>query len=278
MDAWDAAAAAALIEQFSVEQTSGTPSHLAGMMEAAARDGRDLSSLHQFIIGATTVPPALVAASEAAGIRCCRCYGSTEMPTFSQCLPDDPLDKRLNADGRPNSGCEARILDDAGRDVAAGGEGELAVRGPERFIGYTDPDLNKSSFLPGGWFLTGDIARIDPEGFVAITDRKKDIIIRGGENISSREVEELMLRIPGVVEAAAIACPDARLGEIVCAVVVLEPGRSLAVEDVDAAFREMGVARQKAPQRIEVVDAFPRTPTGKVQKAQLRGQFGFERR
>ncbi|MBV9995843.1 MAG: AMP-binding protein [Caulobacteraceae bacterium] len=273
MDAWDAEAAAELIERFAVAQSSGTPFHLAGLMEAAARDGRDLSSLEQFIIGATTVPPSVVQASEAAGIRCCRSYGSTEMPTFSQCLPDDPLDKRLNSDGRLNPGCEARIVDDAGRDLPPGSEGELAVRGAERFLGYTDPELDRSSFLPDGWFLTGDIARIDTDGFLAITDRKKDIIIRGGENISSREVEELLLRVPGVREAAAIGMPDRRMGERVCAVLLVEDGAAPTLAAIGAAFQEMGVARQKAPEKIVILPDLPRTPTGKVQKAELRRQL-----
>lgn len=270
MESFEAAAAAELVARFGVTQTSGTPFHLAGMLEAAARDGHDLSSLKQFLIGATTVPPALVAASEAAGIRCCRCYGSTEMPTVSQCLPEDPLDKRLNTDGRPNPGVEVRLVDDNGTDVPTGAEGEIAVRGPERFLGYTDSALNAAAFLPGGWFLTGDIGRIDAEGFLAITDRKKDIIIRGGENISSREVEELLLDLPAVREAAAIGVPDKRLGEVVGAVVIVEDGQTVTLEAVNAAFRARGVARQKTPEHLMIVTGFPRTPSGKVQKAELR--------
>jgi acyl-CoA synthetase (AMP-forming)/AMP-acid ligase II len=271
LESWDAAAGARLIEEFGVDQTSGTPFHLAGLLEAATLDGRDLSSLKRFIIGATTVPPSVVANSEAAGIRCCRCYGSTEMPTISQCDPDDPLDKRLNTDGRLNRGCEMRIVDDAGVDLAAGTEGELAVRGAERFAGYTDPALEAVSFLPGGWFLTGDIGRIDDDGFLTITDRKKDIIIRGGENISSREVEELLLQVPGVRDAAAIGWPDERMGERVCAVLMLEPGAAVSIELIAKAFADLGVARQKVPERLEIVAELPRTPTGKVQKAELRG-------
>ena len=270
LESWDAAAAARLIEAFAVDQTSGTPFHLAGLLEAAQRDGRDLSSLKRFIIGATTVPPAVVAASEAAGIRCCRCYGSTEMPTISQCDPGDPLEKRLNTDGRLNPGCEVRIVDDAGADLSPGGEGEIVVRGAERFAGYTDPALAVTSFLAGGWFLTGDIGRIDSDGFLTITDRKKDIIIRGGENISSREVEELLLQVPGVRDAAAIGWPDERMGERVCAVLIVEPAAEVSIDLVARTFAALGVARQKTPERLEIVAELPRTPTGKVQKAELR--------
>lgn len=270
LEAWDPALAAELVERFQVQQMSGTPFHLSGMMEAAQRDGRNITSFRQFLIGATTVPPALVAASEAKGIRCCRCYGSTEMPTVSQCEPDDPLDKRLNTDGRPNAGVEVRIVDDFGQDLPTGAEGEVAVRGAERFTGYTDPALNAASFLIGGWFMTGDIGRLDAEGYLAITDRKKDIIIRGGENISSREVEELLLTVPGVREAAAIGAPDVRLGERVCAVLLVEDGADPSVESIGRVFAELGVARQKCPEMLAIVDEFPRTPTGKIQKAELR--------
>lgn len=270
LESWDAAEAARLMEAFRVDQTSGTPFHLAGLLEAAERDRRDLSSLKRFIIGATTVPPSVVAASEAAGIRCCRCYGSTEMPTISQCDPGDPLDKRLNTDGRLNPGCEVRIVDDDGTDLASGFEGEIAVRGAERFAGYTDPSLTATSFLAGGWFRTGDIGRIDPEGYLTITDRKKDIIVRGGENISSREIEELLLQVPGVRDAAAIGWPDERMGERVCAVVILEPAAEISIELIARTFADLGVARQKTPERLEIVAELPRTPTGKVQKVELR--------
>jgi acyl-CoA synthetase (AMP-forming)/AMP-acid ligase II len=193
------------------------------------------------------------------------------MPTVSQCAPDDPLEKRLNTDGRPNPGVEVRIVDDSGADVPAGAEGEVAVRGPERFVGYTDPALDQASFLAGGWFLTGDIGRLDGEGYLAITDRKKDIIIRGGENISSREVEELLLQVPGVREAAAIGAPDPRLGERVCAVLLLEDGAVVpTLETIGQVFKDLGVARQKTPEALAILEAFPRTPTGKVQKAELR--------
>lgn len=274
LEAWDADLAAELVERFRVRQMSGTPFHLSGLMDAAERGRRDITSFAQFLIGATTVPPALVAASEAAGIRCCRCYGSTEMPTVSQCEPDDPLDKRLSTDGRPNPGVEVRIVDDSGCDLPVGAEGEVAVRGAERFVGYTDSELNSNSFLPGGWFLTGDIGKLDADGFLAITDRKKDIIIRGGENVSSREVEELLMQVPGVREAAAIGWPDERLGERICAVLIADEAQGVTIADIAEHFRKLGVARQKTPEKLLFVKEFPRTPTGKVQKAQLRAQIG----
>lgn len=270
MEAWDPVLAVQLVERFKVSQMSGTPFHLSGLLDAAAQQGQDIGSISEFLVGAATVPPPLVAASEAAGIRCCRCYGSTEMPTVSQCDPSDPVDKRLGTDGRPNPGVEVRIVDAAGVDQPTGAEGEIAVRGAERFLGYTDPALNAASFLDGGWFLTGDIGKFDADGFLAITDRKKDIIIRGGENISSREVEELLLGLPGVAEAAAIGMPDARLGEKICAVLRMSAGQAPDIDAIAASFRDRGVARQKTPEAVIVVEEFPRTPSGKIQKAELR--------
>jgi len=277
LEGWDPVLAAELVERFRVRQMSGTPFHLLGLIEAATRERYNITSFRQFLIGATTVPPALVAQSEAAGIRCCRCYGSTEMPTISQCDPNDPLDKRLTTDGRPNPGVEVRIVDDAGGDLPVGTEGEVAVRGAERFAGYTDRQLDATSFLPGGWFLTGDIGKLDTEGFLAITDRKKDIIIRGGENISSREVEELVLQMPGVAEVAAIGTPDPRLGETICVVVRMADGASPpSVAAIDDFFRKLGVARQKTPVQVESLVDFPRTPSGKIQKADLRRQLSIK--
>lgn len=135
LEAWDPWLAAKSVERFKVRQMSGTPFHLSGLIETARYDRRDITSFKQFSTGATTVPSALVAQSEAMGIRCCRCYGSTEMPTVSQGEPGDPLDKRLSTDGRANPGVEVRIVDDLGNDVEPGGDGEIAVRGAERFCG-----------------------------------------------------------------------------------------------------------------------------------------------
>ncbi|PQM27751.1 cyclohexanecarboxylate-CoA ligase [Sphingopyxis lindanitolerans] len=271
MESWDAAVAAEQIERHAIEQTSGTPFHLSGLLEAATRDGRSLASLRQYVIGATTVPATLVAQAEAAGIRCCRCYGSTEMPSITQCEPEDPLERRLTTDGRPTPGAEVRIVDDGGRDVPTGTAGEVAVRGPERFTGYLRVEDNDDAFLPGGWFLTGDIGVLDGENYLAITDRKKDIIIRGGENIASREVEDLLLAVDGIAEVAVVGWPDPRLGEKICAVIVARDGATPpSIATIAAAFQKIGIARQKTPEHVVLVEALPRNASGKVLKAELR--------
>lgn len=272
MQRWDANAAAQLIENYRVEQTSGTPLHLMGILDAASTGGYDLSSLKRFITGATTVPETIVAAAIARDISAVRSYGSTEFPTATQSNTDDPLEKRLKTDGRPMPGCDIRIVDEDLNDLPIGSDGEILIRGPERAISYTDPFRTAEAFLDDGWFRTGDIGRLDAEGFMTVTDRKKDIIIRGGENISSLEVEDLILQIPGVQEVAAIAAPHERLGETVCAVIVTQSGQSISLDMIDRHFRSLGVARQKTPELLILRDALPRSPTGKVLKTELRAQ------
>jgi hypothetical protein len=169
------------------------------------------------------VPPGLVARAGAAGITAWRTYGSTEHPAISSGGPDDPPLKRRLTDGRVAPGNEVRLVDESGSDVAPGAEGEIVARGPRQFVGYRDPALNADAYLDGTWFRTGDLARFDPDGYLVVTDRVKDIIIRGGENISAREVEEALAGGTGIREIAVCAAPDQTWGEVVCAVVV--PGR-----------------------------------------------------
>ncbi len=270
MDMWEPGEAAMLIERHRVSACSFTPFTLSGLIEAAERQGRDLSSLKSCLVGAAPVPPTLIERCAAHGLRTVRCYGSSEHPTVTVGFPDDPLEKRLATEGRPMLGIEMRFIDEEGRDVPDGQSGEIATRGPDRFIGYTDPDLNAKAFLPGGWFLTGDVGRLDADGFLLITDRKKDIIIRAGENISSREVEDVLFSYPGISEAAVVAAPDLRMGEVVCAFVIARPGAEVTLDGIAAHFEAAGIARQKTPERLVLVDDLPRNSTGKVLKQQLR--------
>jgi acyl-CoA synthetase (AMP-forming)/AMP-acid ligase II len=271
MDQWNAANAAELIDRHKVTTSSGTPYHLSGIVEAADASGHDLSSLRNYIVGAAPVPPALVERCLAQGLAVYHCYGSSEHPTVTSGTAADPLDKQLGTEGRVIAGSELRFVDDDGNDVAEGAEGEICTRGAELFIGYLDASLNEAAFLPGGWYRTGDIGRLDADGYLLITDRKKDIIIRGGENISSKEVENVLLGHPAVADAAVVAAPDERMGEVVRACVVLRPGTTLTLEDVRTHFAAAGIARQKTPERLTVVDALPRNASGKVLKHVLRG-------
>jgi cyclohexanecarboxylate-CoA ligase len=270
MDRWSASRAAALIEEHAVVSSSGTPFHLTTLLDEAERSRRDISSLKAFLTGAAAVPPAVLERATRAGIVSWRTYGSTEHPVISAGRPDHSERQRHFTDGQVVPGVEIRILDDDGHECAGGGEGEIVVRGPKQFIGYRDPTLDADGFLDGGWFRTGDIGRLDADNHLTITDRKKDVIIRGGENISSKEVEDLLARHASVSEVAVCAAPDATFGEQVCAYVVLRDDASLTIEDVRQHFARLGVAAQKTPTRLEVVDDLPRTPSGKVRKVDLR--------
>ena len=168
---------------------------------------------------------------------------------------------------------DVRILDEQGRDVEAGAEGEIAARGPGMMLGYADPEQNAASHTDDGFFLTGDIGRITPEGAVLITDRKKDIIIRGGENLSAKEIEDVLHRHPAILEVAVVAMPHPRLGEGVCAVVIPRQGAVLELADLAGFTESAGLARQKIPEQLVLVDDLPRTPSGKVRKDIIRKQL-----
>ncbi|WP_017936473.1 AMP-binding protein [Nocardioides sp. Iso805N] len=273
MDRWDPARALDLIKRHRCGTTSGTPLHFNALLDEAARRGVDVSPLHFGVAGAANVPASLVERADREGLALARVYGSTEHPTVSSSLGDDTLQHRAFTDGCARRGNEFRIVDELGGDLPTGQEGELATRGPELFVGYRDASLDLESFLPGGWYLTGDIARADADGFITITDRRKDIIIRGGENIASKEVEDVLVTHPAVAEAAVVSKPDEKYGESVAAYVRLREGTSLTLDEVRAHFTGAGLARQKTPETLIVLDDLPRTPSGKVQKFALRQQL-----
>ncbi len=275
-DVWDAKVGAEMVARERITHLSGTPYHYMSLLDAQAATGADFSSLTDTGGGGATVPEALVERAERQGIRFYRRYGMSEHPTVTRGGSSAPLERRMKTDGPPAPGCQIRIVDDEGRDLPTGSEGEVVTRGPELFMGYTDLALTAEAMLPGRWFRSGDIGRLDETGALTITDRKKDIIIRGGENISSREVEDLVMRLPGVLEVAAVAMPDPVLGEKVCAFVRARDGAALSIEGLDEAFRAFGVARQKTPEKLVMVDDFPRTASGKVRKAELRGMLRGE--
>jgi len=276
LDHWDAELAAEVVETHRVRCGGGTPIFLFTLLEAAERLGRDLSSLESFSMAGQGMTPAMVEQADRRGFPGARVYGSTEHPTVTAFDPGLPFERRAFSDGRVDVGNEVRIVDDAGRDLPPGAEGEIATRGPEMFVGYLDPELDRESFLPGGWLRSGDVGRLDAEGFLTVTDRKKDLIIRGGENLSSVEIEEVLLRHPAVAAAAAVAMPDPRYGEKVCAFVELAPGASLGLAELAAHFAAAGVARQKTPERLEITDALPRNASGKVKKFELRQRLRDE--
>ena len=274
MDRWSARAAAELIEEYRITASVGTPFFLSTLLDEAERSGRDISSLERFLCGAAAVPPELVARSEAAGIVTWRTYGSTEHPAISSGGPADPPEKRRLTDGRVTPGNEVRLLDENGVDVAPGQEGEIVARGPKQFLGYQDAAADADAFVHATWFRTGDLGRFDEDGYLVVTDRLKDIIIRGGENISAREVEEVLSRLPGLAEVAVCAAPDQLWGEAVCAVVVPREGTTPpTVQELHEVASLAGLAAHKVPTKVVVTEALPRTAAGKVRKRDLRLLF-----
>jgi acyl-CoA synthetase (AMP-forming)/AMP-acid ligase II len=214
-------------------------------------------------LGGAPVPAAVTNRLEGLGITVFRSYGSTEQPSITGCHHTAPLDKRLHTDGPVLPGVEIKLTED----------GEILSRGPDLCLGYTDEELTKKAFDDEGWYHTGDIGVLDGDGYLAITDRKSDVIIRGGENISAQEVEELLLQMDGVAEVAVVAAPDNRLGEHAAAVLRMRPGHEAGIPTLDAIrahLERAGLARQKWPEEVHAVDEFPRTASGKVQKFVLR--------
>jgi cyclohexanecarboxylate-CoA ligase len=247
------------------------------MLDVGDFDRHDVSSIRLFSLGGAGVAASMVREGArrfgARGCWCKRTYGSTEYPTLSTGAPgDDPADD-ATSDGRLIGLGEARVVDADGRDLPPGHPGELWVRGPEMFSGYLDAALDAESFAPGGWFRTGDVAVLVGDR-LTIVDRLKDVIIRGGENVSALEVESLLVTHPAVAEAACVALPDRVMGERVCAFVILRDGVAPpSLPTLVAHLRERGLAPFKLPERLEVRAQLPRTASGKIQKERLRDEL-----
>jgi acyl-CoA synthetase (AMP-forming)/AMP-acid ligase II len=199
-------------------------------------------------------------------------YGLTECPIVVMNSIRDPDDKLAHSEGRATPGVRIKVVRSDGTLAAAGEEGEIRVRGPQLCLGYLDPTLNAAAFDEQGFFLTGDLGQLDAAGFLSITGRLKDVIIRKGENISAKEIEDLLYRHPKVRDAAVVGLPDPRSGERACAVVVCGEDR-LGFDEMVGFLREQKLMLQKIPEQLEVVDELPRNPTGKVLKHELRQRF-----
>jgi acyl-CoA synthetase (AMP-forming)/AMP-acid ligase II len=276
-DVWDPPQVLADMLEQGVAAGSGATYFLTSLLDHPDCGPEHLRLMYQTGLGGSSVPAAVAERATSLGISITRAFGSTEHPSTTGMTHDDPLEKRTRTDGRPLLGVEVRIVDDSGADLPTGEAGEVVSRGPDCFWGYTDPALTASAFDADGWYLTEDVARLDPDGYLTVTDRKKDIIIRGGENVSAPEVEELLLRMPGVAEAAVVAAPDQRLGEHACAFLRPLPGaRPPDLGAIRTVLEDVGLARQKWPEEVRLVDDFPRTPSGKVQKFVLRQQLRDE--
>jgi len=271
MERWDPATAADLIDRLGVTFTIGATPFLQELTRYAIDNSRRMPSLRLFPCGGAAVPPSVVYAAEQAFARCSafRLYGSTEAPTITLgILEKTRTDMRAETEGMI-VGHEVRIVDSEGTAVNQGQEGEILTRGPEVFIGYTDWQQN-SAFDTDGFFHTGDVGRIDANGCLTITGRIKDIIIRGGEKFSAKEVEDVIYTHPAIREAAVVAMSHPRLGETGCACVTLKEQAEFDMNMLRDLMLKSGVAKQKWPEHLEIMEALPLTPSGKVKKAELR--------
>ncbi len=269
-DVWDPADAARIIQDNGCSFTLASTPFLADLADLATLGDYDLSHFRIFLSAGAPIPRSLVErATERLKCHVLSGWGMTEVGAATACTPGGEAEKIFGSDGDALPGCAVRITDAAGKPVPAGTEGELKVQSNSLFVGYLKrPDAYAVD--AERWFDTGDFARMDDDGFLRITGRAKDIIIRGGENIPVVEVEELLYRHPAIHECAIVAMPDDRLGERACLFAGLKPGHTLSFEDMTNYLRGQDMAVQYLPEKLVILDALPRTPSGKIQKFLLR--------
>ena len=235
-----------------------------------------IPSLRLLSGGGAPKPPEMYTEVKAEmGIPVCHGYGMTECPMIAQGGPQDTEQQLMYTDGHPVTGCQVRIVTLEGEEAPTGVDGEVRVKGPMVFKGYTDPALDAEAFDEEGWFRTGDLGHLDEDGYVTLTGRLKDVIIRKGENISAKEIEDLLYQHPKVGDVAVIGLPDRERGERVCAVVETATGTEpLEFDEMVAYLKDHDLMVQKVPEQLEVVEALPRNNTlGKILKTDLRDQF-----
>ena len=266
-DTWNPAQALALMRDEGLTVGGGATYYMTSLLDHPDCTPEHVARLKYAGLGGAAVPSVVTGRLESLGITVFRAYGSTEHPSVT-CTPyDGPAAMRLHTDGVPLPGVELRLAED----------GEILTRGPDLCLGYTDPELTRAAFDADGWYRTGDIGSLDENGCLSITDRKADVIIRGGENISALEVEEILLGLPGVAEAAVVAVPDPRFGERAAAVLRMRQGWQVpGLAELRLGMERAGLARQKWPELIRAVDDFPRTPSGKVKKFVLRDRIATD--
>jgi acyl-CoA synthetase (AMP-forming)/AMP-acid ligase II len=271
---WDAPKAVADMARFGVTYSGGATVFIQELVEAVDAAGLPSFSLaNGYNCGGSAIPRELMDRCEALGMKPRRAYGMTECPTVSASMGDDGPEIRLGTDGRILPGVDVRVVDGDGTDLPPGAVGEFLVRGPQRTLGYLDPQHTRDGFDADGWFRSGDLGFVDAERCITVTGRTKDIINRGGEKLSAQEIEALLCRHPEVADAAVVAAPHPRLGEEPAAFVIRRPGATVTDDDVREYLRNEGVAPQKIPRIFVAVTELPRTASGKVKKYELVDQI-----
>lgn len=273
LERWDATRCVELIEEHGATYMAGATPFLRELAHAYSESGRDRSSLVQYCCGGASVPPSLVRSVEELGIHAYRAWGMTELPTATLANELDSVDDRAETDGRLAPGVELKVLDSVGQPVTEGEVGELFLRGPEMMVGYVRKELDATAFTAEGWMRTGDRGWVDGSGRVTVTGRIKDIINRGGEKFSIREIEDAVVQHPDVAEVAVVAVPGGRLGERIGAAIVSER-TDLSLAEIGAAVARAGLARQKQPEIISIVESLPINATGKIDRIVLATMLG----
>jgi acyl-CoA synthetase len=264
VDVWDPGEVLRLMLAEGVGMAGGSSYFLMSLLDHPDFTEAHAASMPSTGLGGASIPIAVTERAARLGIRTYRSYGSTEHPSVTGSTIDEPASKRERTDGRPMLGVDLRVEDD----------GQILTRGPELFLGYTDAELTAQVFESDGWYRTGDVGVLDDDGYLTITDRISDVIIRGGENISAVEVEDLLLGLESVAEVSVVAAPDDRFGERAAAIVRVREGMTApTLPEVQAHLGSVGLAKQKWPEILVEVAEFPRTPSGKVQKFKLRQQL-----
>ncbi len=269
-DVWNPARALRLMREHGATYSCGSTPFLADLAGQRDVEARRPPRLRLFSSSGAPIPPAVVeAARKRLGIQVATCWGMTECASVTVTPPDGH--KVLESDGCALPNGEVRIVDPEGHEAPRGEVGALQVRGASLFVGYLKrPELSR--LTDDGWFDTGDVARMDDEGYIRICGRSKDVIIRGGENIPVVEIEGAIYRMPEVGDVAIVAMPDPRLQERACAFVTLHPDSALTLQDVQRHLEKQGISKHFWPERLEILDSMPRTPTGKIQKFVLRAK------
>jgi acyl-CoA synthetase (AMP-forming)/AMP-acid ligase II len=267
MERWNAEDGVALMTDRKCTHMAGATPFLEQLLGAAERSGTGLPDLKVFICGGASVPPSLIRRAsdyfERAVVS--RVYGSTELPvTTVGSLTPGGIEHAAETDGRPGI-AEIRLV-----------SGEIRARGPQMLLGYLHPEDEIESFDEDGFFRTGDLGRWVDRDYLQVTGRAKDLIIRNGENISPKEVEDLLVGQLGIIEAAVVGLPDDRTGERACAVLVTADGRRPGVADLGRVLADHGLARFKTPERVEIWDALPKNDAGKVLKHHIRARLKGE--
>jgi acyl-CoA synthetase (AMP-forming)/AMP-acid ligase II len=265
---WEPDVAVADMMRHRVTYSAGATVFLEELTDAA-RAARVHLPLRMFACGGASVPRAVMERSEEQGIPAARVYGMTELPTVTVMNRGYPFELRAETDGAIAPGVQVRVVGGAGEPLAAGCAGELLVRGPEQMLGYLDPHANRAALDADGWFSTGDVGVVDGADFLTVTGRLKDVINRGGEKFSARDIEDLLVAHPAVRHAAVVAGPDPRFGEVPVAFVVVDHPGQVSAEDLSRHLHATGLARQKTPAAWHFVESLPMTPSGKVKKFEL---------